>query len=681
MATFGPTALNNIQQRQHKMELSIAALMAMNGATGGFNDNLNLNGHDLIETGAVQLQSADASEHELTLDANKNLIFDNNILLTNNNYPDYIPADNLSGWRLGTDVVIDSDNNFTISGTSPFNYSATRTDNYYGIQSVGYVTITEAQNNIGIGLSMLPLRTKPDNANVYGEGFIDAGVMANNGYLSAITDGLYVDDSDFLPLSYPVNITMIYDGESTIKFLFNGELLTQFIFTVPKGNYCMTLGGFQGTVTNPTFVAVTPSNDPTTWSSFPALTNVSLNSNAISNCSSINAPTVYLGSNNAGGFNTLTTVQASGKNNLTYNTSDILTESNYTDIIPISTFLTGISSNNGTVGIYREGSDVDLALNFSFTENLDMGGNELIGVQSIQIKSNDAVVSNDIIIDSEAGFLSVKRQGDDSTTGSRVFDERYNPVIFPPLTIIADIDMQTYNVINATSITAGDLYATNDFHGLGVSLPYTRVCNTGTGDLVLTKDNGVHVGVIYDDYYHVPPTSNAYSSSVNIGAANNPATDGYDITTVQNLSLVQFDYGDIQCSRSNLIINGFNMTFSLTNDGAYTPSSFIVTLSLGNVDTNGAVIGETVTWSFTVVGMTANSTYMYRLPTNVNQVISNLGISSAAMSMNLTVKGPVAPTGQAYVLFLTAFNITGILDGYMSLPLVTTATAIGLNQS
>ena len=117
MATFGPTALNNIQQRQHKMELSIAALMAMNGATGGFNDNLNLNGHDLIETGAVQLQSADASEHELTLDANKNLIFDNNILLTNNNYPDYIPADNLSGWRLGTDVVIDSDNNFTISGT------------------------------------------------------------------------------------------------------------------------------------------------------------------------------------------------------------------------------------------------------------------------------------------------------------------------------------------------------------------------------------------------------------------------------------------------------------------------------------------------------------------------------------------------------------------------------------
>ena len=191
MSFLNTLKINNILHNQKEMQESIAALQAMSGATGGFNSDLSLNGNKLLDAGAVQLQAADKSLQELSLDINKNLTIDDNIILNNNNYSDYVIYDNANGWALGNDVTIDADLNFIISTQGAFNKTPTRTNQYYGMPCVGYATFTTGQNNIGIGLSKLPIKTSAPPENSYGEYYIDYGIMANNSWLSPIKDGVF----------------------------------------------------------------------------------------------------------------------------------------------------------------------------------------------------------------------------------------------------------------------------------------------------------------------------------------------------------------------------------------------------------------------------------------------------------------------------------------------------------
>ena len=72
MSFLNSLKINNILHNQKEMEQAIAALQAINGATGGFNSDLSLNGNKLLDAGAVQLQAADRSLQELSLDNNNN---------------------------------------------------------------------------------------------------------------------------------------------------------------------------------------------------------------------------------------------------------------------------------------------------------------------------------------------------------------------------------------------------------------------------------------------------------------------------------------------------------------------------------------------------------------------------------------------------------------------------------
>ena len=155
------------------------------------------------------------------------------------------------------------------------------------------------------------------------------------------------------------------------------------MFAVPKGNYVMTLGGYEGTIQNPTFIPITPADDPVDWASFPATENINMSGNAIVNCSSIYSPTVYLGANNAGGNNTLQPLQAQGKNVLTYNKSAMLTAGNYTDYITSGGVIT--STDNSLV-VTTTGQTTNIAFSNSLTNDLDCNSHKLIEVSGIELK-------------------------------------------------------------------------------------------------------------------------------------------------------------------------------------------------------------------------------------------------------------------------------------------------------
>ena len=243
--------------------------------------------------------------------------------------------------------------------------------------------------------------------------------------------------------------------------------------------------------------------------------------------------------------------------------------------------------------------------------------------------------------------------------------------------------MQTHNIANATTITAGNFVSANDFTGLGLSLPFSRVCNDSDHNLVVTQDAGVTIGKIYDTHYFpLPNSSGMYSAYINSGATvTESAADGLAVTTANNVSLLAFNYGTLQATRSVINVSMLTMAFSVNaSNTGYKPSSFMVTLTLGNVNSGTNVIGESLNWGFSIVGPSTTATNTYILPPNVNFMLSNFSSPSPDMSLNISIKGPTPPSGSGnYEIFLTEFLVVGLLDATAAGELNPTTTVTNLN--
>jgi hypothetical protein len=215
-------------------------------------------------------------------------------------------------------------------------------------------------------------------------------------------------------------------------------------------------------------------------------------------------------------------------------------------------------------------------------------------------------------------------------------------------------------------------------------LPFSRVCNDDDKNLVVTRDGGITIGKIYDSVYNKPSIAGVYSAYINQGSTAGSVADGYGVTNASNLSIMQFDFGTLQATRSTLTISAFSMSFNVFagSQAEYMPSSFMVSINIGNTDISGNILGNSVNFAFTIVSPVQTGYNTYTLPTNVNQIISNYcSTASSTLNLNLTVKAPPAPAGEAYTIYLTSFNVVGILDAYDAAALSPTVTALNLNQA
>jgi hypothetical protein len=251
----------------------------------------------------------------------------------------------------------------------------------------------------------------------------------------------------------------------------------------------------------------------------------------------------------------------------------------------------------------------------------------------------------------------------------------YKPPNWSTIDATQDVNMNTFNITNAGSITSS-----SDFIGLGVTLPSSRVCNDDNKNLIVTRDNGNTIGKIYDSVYNpLPPIMS--TSYININNVSTSSNGGLNVTSANNAQINLFNYGSFQSTKSVLNISACNFIFlTQPSNSGYMPSSFMVTITLGNTNASNNVIGESINFGFTIVSPTANTDVTYTLPTNTNQMVMNFSDTSSLMSLNMSIKGPTPPAGQNYIIYLRSYNIVGILDAYETQPLNPIITNTSLNQ-